>query len=197
LGAYPVDPESFGSVAGSIAQATAAVLALFFAAISVVASTGYAKITAEIRSLIAQDPLNRRYLRLLAHVTATALGAAAMQTAGYVPSAALLWYLLVLAGMCMAAFLPLGIRTFKLFDPDSLSIYPTRTFSRALNAVGRSGHRWLDPSFQNHANRIASTQLDLLDHLVVFAISEERPRNDAVVALARQVLRVGALLFDT
>lgn len=188
----PIDPQSFSGVMGAVAQATAAVLALFFAAISVVASTAYAKITIDIRSLIAQDPLNRRYLRLLAHVTATALGAGGIQSAGYVPSAALLWYVLALAGICMAAFLPLGIRTFALFDPDTLSIYPTRSFSRALTAVGESGHRWLDPSFQNHANRVASSQLDLLGDLVVFAISEDRPRNNALVALIRQVLRVGA-----
>ena len=188
----PVDPQSFSAIVGTTAQAAAAVLALFFAAISVVASTAYAKISTEVRSLIAQDPLNRRYLRLLAHVTATALGAGAMQAAGYAPSAALLWYLFATSGVCMAAFLPLGIRTFALFDPDSLSIYPSRTFSRVLRSVEVSGHRWLDPSFQNHANQLASSQLDLLDDLVAFAIAEERPRNDAIVALVRQVLRLGA-----
>lgn len=188
----PVDPQSFSGVVGTTAQATAAVLALFFAAISVVASTAYAKITTEIRALVAQDPLNRRYLRLLAHVTATALGAGAMQSAGYVPSAALLWYVLGLAGVCMVAFLPLGIRTFALFDPDSLAIYPIRTFSRAMGSVGVSGHRWLDPSFQNHANRTASSQLDALEDLVVYSIAEERSRNDAVVGLIRQILRLGA-----
>ena len=188
----PIDPQSFSGFAGSIAQATAAVLALFFAAISVVASTAYARITVDIRSLVAHDPLNRRYLRLLAHVTAASLGAAALPSAGYVPSSALIWYLFIVAGVCMAAFLPLGVRTFALFDPDSLSVYPARTFSRALKAVARAGHRWLDPSFQNHANRVASSQLDLLDDLLAFVISEARPRNNAVVALIRQILRVAA-----
>src|SRR5688572_24024611 len=188
----PVDPQSFSGVSGSIAQATAAVLALFFAAISVVASTAYARITVEVRSLIAHDPLNRRYLRVLAHVTAASLGAAALPSAGYVPSSALLWYLVIVAGICMAAFLPLGVRTFALFDPDSLSVYPARTFSRALQAVTKGGYQWLDPTFQNHANRVATSQLDLLDDLLAFVISEARSRNNAVVALIRQVLRVAA-----
>jgi len=188
----PVDPQSFNGVVGTIAQAAAAVLALFFAAISVVASTAYVRVTTEVRALIANDPLNRRYLRVLAHVTAASLGAGAMQAAGYVPSAALLWYLLALAGICMAAFLPLGIRTFALFDPAFLAWYPTVPFFRALRAAGESGHRWLDPSFQNHANRTASTQLGLLEDLLEFAIADNRPRNDTVVALIRQSLIVGA-----
>ena len=188
----PVDPQTFPAVSTAIAQAAAAVLAIFFAAISVVASTGYAKLTTQVRSLIAHDPLNRRYLRVLAHLTATGLAAAAMESAGYLPSTALLWYLLALAGVCMAAFLPLGVRTFTLFDPDSLATFPTRSFARALNTVEPSGHRWLDENFQNHANRIASDQLDLLADLVAFAISEARPRNNTLLKLMRQVLRLGA-----
>ncbi len=55
-----------------------------------------------------------------------------------------------------------------------------------------SAYQWLDPSFQNHANRVASSQLDRLDDLMAFVISEARPRNNAVIALIRHVLRIAA-----
>jgi hypothetical protein len=184
------DGQTYNGLMGTVAQATAAILALFFTAVSVVASTAYAKITTEIRSLVAHDPPNRRYLRLLAHTAASAMGAVGLQAAGVPPSFVLGAYVLILAAICVLAFVPLGVRTFALFDPASLAHYPARLFSRALARATPSGHRWLDPPFQNHANTIASTQLRLLEDLTIFAIADTRPRNDTVVALARQVLHL-------
>ncbi len=60
-----IDDAIYSTLMGTIAQATATVLALFFTVIGVVASTTYAKVPTEVRSLVANDDLNRRYLRLL------------------------------------------------------------------------------------------------------------------------------------
>ncbi len=165
-------------------QAAAAILALFFTAISVVASTSYAKVTTDVRVLVVQDDLNRRYLRLLAHTAAVALLGLGLQALGIPASSVLAAYVVVIAGICLLAFFPLGVRTFALFDPSNVTGYPLRAVVRALRTVTRDGRRWLDPSFQNHANRVAEEQLRLLADLVVFGITENRPRQKVVLDLA-------------
>jgi hypothetical protein len=179
--------ESYVGIMSTAAQATATMLALFFTAVSVVTSTTYAKVTTQIRLLIAQDDLNRRYLRLLGHTAATAMAGIGLHAAGIPASSVLAGYVLILSSICLLAFLPLGIRTFALFDPSNLTGYPIRTFVRAVTIVTYTGRRWLDPSFQNHANAIGKTQLRILSDLLVFGMAENRPRHDTVLDIAKTV----------
>jgi cytochrome c oxidase subunit IV len=186
----PIELQSYSGLMATVGQAAAAMLALFFTAISVVASTSYAKVTTDVRVLVAKDDLNRRYLRLLAHTSAVALIGLGLQALGIPPSSVLAAYVALIAGICLLAFFPLGVRTFALFDPSNVSEYPLRAVVRALRTVTRNGRRWLDPSFQNHANRVAEEQLRLLADLVVFGITENRPRQKVVLDLAGSINRL-------
>jgi hypothetical protein len=187
----PVTVDSYIGLMTTVAQAAAAMLALFFTAISVVTSTTYAKITTEVRSLIAEDDLNRRYLSLLAHTAATATAGVGLHALGLGGSSALAAYVVILSAVSLLAFLPLGIRTFALFDPSNLTGYPMRAFAQALRVATHTGRRWLDPAFQNYANRNAEKQLQLLSDLMVFGINENRPRHDTVLPIATSANRVG------
>jgi hypothetical protein len=186
-----VAAESYVGLMTTIAQAAAAMLALFFTAVSIVASTTYAKVPTEVRSLVAQDDLNRRYLSLLAHTAATATVGLGLHTLGLGASIALAGYIVVLLGISLLAFLPLGIRTFALFDPSNLTGYPLRAFAQAVVTVTHVGRRWLDPSFQSYANRIAEKQLRLVSDLMMLGINENRPRHDTVLDTAKTVNRLG------
>ncbi len=182
--------DSYIALMGTVAQAAAAMLALFFTAISVVTSTTYAKVPTGIRSLIARDDLNRRYLRLLAHTAATSTAGLGLHALGAPASSLLGGYVILLAGISLLAFLPLGIRTFALFDPSNLTDSPARDFGRAVNMVTHRAARWLDPSFQHHANRIAQTQLQILDDLIVFGFTEGRSRQGALLEMATTINRL-------
>jgi len=182
-----IQAESYSAVMATVSQAAAAMLALFFTAISVVASTSYAKVTTDTRSLVAHDDLNRRYLRLLAHTATVALAGLGLQALGYPPSALLASYVLVIAAVGLLAFFPIGVRTFALFDHSILTNYPVRTFARALQSVTRHGRRWSDQLFENHANRIAEAQLRILADLVVFGIKEDRPRQKVLLDIANAI----------
>jgi len=185
-----VTDENYKNLMSTVAQAAAAVLALFFAAISVVASTTYAKVSTEIRTLVAEDDLNRRYLGLLAHTAATAIAAIGLHTMGVTASIVLSAYIILLSIICLLAFLPLAIRTFALFDQAALIGYPARHFLRVLRIVTIKGRRWLDPPFQNHARIIAEKQLRLIEDLVIFSISDKRFRNDTVLKLVKSIHRI-------
>tara|TARA_R110000744_G_scaffold362356_2_gene470392 strand:+ start:3817 stop:6153 length:2337 start_codon:yes stop_codon:yes gene_type:complete len=187
---FAVDPEQYTALMNTVAQASAAMLALFFAAISVVASTAYANVATEIRSLIPQDDLNRRYLSLLAHTAATSTIGIAVQSFGGPNSSILAAYVVLLILISLLAFLPLGIRTFDLFDPATLTGYPSRTFESALQSVIPDSRNWLDPSFQQYANRRATEQLELLEELLVFSIAQDHSHHETVVDIATRMLRL-------
>jgi len=170
-----VERDVYLSMVGTIAQASAAILALFFAAISVVASTSYSKLATDVRSLIAQDDLNRRYLRLLAHLTAVCFIALVSQSLGYKPNALVVVYIGGLAVFSVLGFFAIGARTFALFSPARLMAYPNRYFVRALDSVTPHSKRWLDASFQLHAGKLARRQLEIVEELVESAMSDDHP----------------------
>ena len=186
-----IDAQIHTSLMGTIAQASAAVLALFFAAMSVVASTSYAKFPIEVRALVANDDLNQRYLKLLAYITSLSIIALAAQSAGYEPNAMITGYIAALAAVAILCFFGLGARTFALFSPVSLSGYPLRAFARSVQAVTPRGHRWQHASFQKHANDVALQQLEILEGLVVATMSDEHPSmRRAVHDLTKSIHRL-------
>lgn len=182
--------DAYSGLMSTVAQAAAAMLALFFAAMSLVASTNYAKVSTDIRTLVAEDPTNRRYVRLLAHVAAVATFALGLRTLGISASALLVGYVCVLAGVGLLAFWPLGVRTFSLFEPSTLTQIPLSRLARAVNMVTHKGRHWLDTSFQAHANKTADAELRRVADLVVFAITENRPRQTVVREIAFAVGRL-------
>lgn len=185
-----IESSTYFALLGTVGPTAAGLLALFFTAISVVMSTSYAKVPPDIRWIVPGDDLNRRYLQLLAHTAAVALMGVALHAVGAPPSMALAGYLVVLACIGVLAFFPIGIRTFAFFDPSSMTSKPLAAFDRALRSVTRHGRRWLDPSFQNHANRIAEHELRTLADLVELAISENRPRHRVLLVLAGSINRL-------
>ena len=176
-----VDKNIHYSIVGTIAQSAAAILALFFTAISVVASTGYAKLASDVRLLIINDDLNRRYLRLLAHLAAVSVIALIWDSLGHEPKALPTLYIGVLAVISFLCFFGLGARTFALFSPLSLLRHPIRTFFKQVNSVTPVGKRWLDPSFQAHARKVATRQLEIIEELLEAALSDEHPSMKRVV----------------
>ena len=186
-----VDPGMQASILGTLAQALAAILALFFATISVIASTSYAKLATTIRTLVAYDNLNRRYLGLLAHATALSIIALVSQCLGHTPSVLIVTYIAGLAVLGILCLFAVGARTFALFNPASLAVYPLAAFHRALRIVEPPGWRWLLPSLQAHASTIARHQLDVIEELVTSAISDDHPSmRHAVHELALHVHRL-------
>lgn len=184
--------DRYQAILSAAVAGSAAILALFFATTSVVASTGYAEVTSDIRELIAQDRLNRRYLRLLAHTGGTALFALLVAVVGGPAPPLVASYIAILAAIGILAFLPLGFRTFALFDPSLLAGTPIASFLRALHNTTSDGRHWKHQATQERSNFIAERSLFLLDELFTLAISSTRPRHRTAHKIGEQALRLSA-----
>ncbi|WP_285610015.1 hypothetical protein [Geothrix edaphica] len=174
----------------TIAQASAAVLALFFTAMSIVASTTFLKVKPAVRNLIVQDKFNRRYIRLLSHTAMTSILGVALTGFDVPPSTIFIAYMLLLSGLCLLGFIPIGSQIFRLFDPAALAPMPIQTFVQQIQTMTRGGRLWLDPSFQVYACNRANEQVLILEDLVLEVTRDDYPRNDAILSLAQAVVHV-------
>gem|GEM_PF-3391093 len=181
---------TYESALTTVAAAAAGLLALFFATVGVIVSTSYVRATTDVRLLIFNEVLNRRYLRLNAHLaTVATLGLVLYEFQG-VASTALLVYVGIVATICLVGFFPVGIRVFGLFDPSKLIREPIGRIAREISRV-RAGHRRSgDPSFQNHARSTAVRQLRVIHDLARLALDEERTTNSSVLSLGGAIHRL-------
>jgi len=108
-----VHQSSYNTLMGTVAQAASTVLAMSFAVIGVVAGATYAKLSGRIQAAMLGDDLNQRYFRLLAHTAAAAIACIGLRAVHVSGSLALAVYVMSLAGICILAFLPMGIHAFK------------------------------------------------------------------------------------
>lgn len=186
----------YSNVLTTVAAATAGLLALFFATVGVIVSTAYVRVTTEVRFLIFNDRLNRRYLKLNAHVAAVATLGLVVYEFRDLPSTALILYLGAAGAICLLGFFPVGIRVFALFDPSSLVAEPCKQVRRGI-ACAQAGHqRWSAPSFQLHARKTVESHLRMLRDLSSLALDEKRTTNTSVIMLTGWIQGVSRWYAD-
>lgn len=192
LSAEP-DKAVYAAVLTTVAATSGLFLALYFTALSVVASTSYAGVTPAIRSLVVDEVVGSTYLRIIAHLAAVALLALALLGLGAEPSRSVLIYSALLGAVVLFAFFRLGRHIFAFFDPRMLSRFPQREFAKYLTKATTAGRRWAVPSFQKHFHGKALGALRTVDDLIEYASSEAKPRAEVVSGLAADLLNLLAI----
>ena len=154
--------EEYGTLVATIAGVGGVFIGLYYAAISATAGATYARVSNNIRDLLAQDLVGNMYMRCLAHLTSLGVFLLSFHALGLKPVILAVPWLLLCAGFSIFAFVRLGSRAFNLFDPTNLS---EPLFEQLRECYGRAqsgGYRWSDRSFQNHSHEVAQTAIDTL-----------------------------------
>lgn len=188
-GGWALNAEAQLSYLSTLGQVSAGMLALYFAAISVVASTGYARVPGDIRSLIVHDQVGGFYFRVLTQFAATTV---VMLTAlVFGQSLGPLNVLLVsaLALFSILSFWMLGQRAFRLFDPAALSETLNRELVGAITAATPERFGWDEMSLQTHQQRRAERALNSYRNLVTIAGQPENTSH-GLTDLGRSLLAV-------
>jgi hypothetical protein len=186
-------PLSDGAQLGlltTLGQISATFLGLYFTAITVVASTAYAKVPGEIRSLVVQEQVGSVYFRILAQFAGTVtvmLTALAFKIPVGVLNTSVAAFLCLFS---IFSFVILGIRAFQFFDPATLISYLNRNLSMSIHAVTSQGANWLDESFQAHHQRRAEGLLSVYSNLVLVASQPENLQGKGLAELGQGILRV-------
>jgi hypothetical protein len=184
---------SYANVATILAQIAGIFLGLYFTAVSVVVSTGYAHVHDDVRDLMVREKVGDIYIRVVALLGADAvilLSAAALGIKlGY-----LNFVLLALLGVfSIYGFVVLGVRAFHFFNPIQLAGYLTNDVAAWIRRATCFGFQWQSPSFQAYYQLQAEAALTTQKHLVQLS---NREQHSAVKSLTTLGLRaLGELSF--
>ncbi len=126
----------------TLGQVSAGMLALYFTAISVVASTGYATVPGDIRALIVQHQVGNFYFRMLTLFTATTIVMLTALAFGVSLGPLNLLLASSLALFSILSFWVLGQLALRLFDSTTLSQQLNHDLHGAITAATAARFGW-------------------------------------------------------
>jgi hypothetical protein len=168
-------------------------IGLYYAAISTIGGSIYAKVPNNIRDLLAQERIGNVYMHFLSFITFLGISLVSFRVLGFDRVYIAIPIMAVASGVGIIAFVKLGQRVFYLFDPTALSHHLFGQLKQYLKMVGAGGYRWDDAAFQRHANKLASSSLDTLETLSDITKKEVHLRGGPFISLSENL--ISFLLF--
>jgi hypothetical protein len=132
----PVNAKSYGGFVAAAVGAQAAFLALFFTTVGVIASTTYARVPGEIRSLFVRERTSLIYVWNVA--TALLIGIALLiipVVTQHSPHGLTVAVFAILTAFSVLSLVLLGTRLFNFFDLSTLSRSLPRRFTHGVQAA--------------------------------------------------------------
>jgi hypothetical protein len=183
-------PSGYRGLLEALAQISGVFLGLYFTVLGVVASTAWADLPEDVRSLLLREQGGNVYIRIVALLGALALLQLFRSSLGVRLGPLSLLFVVLLGILAVLAFVVLGIRTFRFFDPTVLVSSLLRDTTSAIRAATPGGFRSTDPSFQAYYQRQAETALSTYRRLLVAAVGRPQTGSDTIAQLARGALDV-------
>jgi len=154
-GPIRVSASSYVAILSTLAQIAGISLALYFTAMSVVASRAYAEVPRDVRQLLLSERVGNRYVGNVALAAAVSIALLVANAFGLPPSAIGLGVVSILGIVSVYSVARLAERVFHFLDPTLLSAVMVRDILGHIRDVSAGGLRWLDPSYQDFYRRKA------------------------------------------
>ena len=164
-------------------------IGLYYAVISTISGSIYAKVPNNIRDLLAQERVGNVYMHFLSFITFLGISLVSFRVLGFERIYIAIPIMLVLAGVGIIAFVKLGQRAFYFFDPTTLSHHLFGQLQQFIKTVNAGSYRWNDAAFQKHANKLASSSLDTLETLSDITKKEVHLRGVPFISLSKNLLK--------
>jgi hypothetical protein len=184
----PTDGD-YATLLATIAGIGGVFIGLYYAGVTAVGSSIYAKVPNNIRDLLARDQVGNVYMRYLAFLTFLSLVLISFKVFGMPKIRVAIVVLTLMSGIGIVAVIKLGQRAFYLFDPTALSDSIFRELQRLVKRASVGGFGWDDTAFQDHANRVARSTIATLRTLGDISVSDTNLSGRPFVELCKQLLR--------
>jgi hypothetical protein len=168
---------------------SAAILTLYFTALSVVVSTAYSRTPGIIRSLMIKEEVGSVYFGILAQFAGVVIVMLTCLAFGYQIGTLNTLLASFLCLFSIFGFVFLGVRAFEYFDPTMLVSLFNRRMLKEIQSVTPSGFQWKDASFQAHHQKQAGVLLGCYSDLVTIASQTENLLGKGGVVVDRKLLR--------
>lgn len=182
------DAEARSNMYGTAAGVAGVFLGLYFTAVSVVASTTYARLPEDVRRLLTREKVGNLYIGAVSVLAAVALSFLALQAVGYNPGLVSLALTAGLAVVAVLSFVVLGQRTFHFFDPARLVEPVAYDLYQLMHAVTSDGVHWNDPAFQQHYQQKAMRLLTTYHQVIAVTLQEAGTPGATAARLADRLL---------
>jgi len=189
---------SIQNLLNTIVQLTGLFLTLYFTAISVIASTVYARVPGDVRTLAVDEKFGNVYIRIVAILGAVSIlyllgGIVGMQI-GLIGLTAIG----ALSIGALFSFLFLGRRTFNFFQPTAFVQYILNDLAKWIELAANRKATYQTHSLQDYYRRRAETTLGTYRNIVFLATKEEfhRIEADALVTLLRGTIETAVFYVE-
>lgn len=163
-------------------------LGLYFTAISVIASSVYAKVPSDIRALLLKEKVGNFYIEVLIVLTSICLVLLGYNSVGGNPGVLNLIAVTLLGCFGIISFGILGIRAFFFFDPTRLSDTIFSDLLENVRSATINGFRWSDPSFQSHYHKQALKNISTLDTLIAISSQERYLKSESLSPILQKLV---------
>ena len=183
LSQIKVDDNAQLNFFSALLQISATLLGLYFTAVSVVASTAYARAPGDVRALIISEKVGSIYfktLALFAGVLSLMVTALCFHWQVGLLNTLFATALSLFSVFC---FVALGLRAFDFFNPAALVDHLNRGLAKSILAVQPGAYQWKDQSFQAHHQRQADSLLGSYANLVTIAGQKDNLNAKALIDL--------------
>lgn len=192
LGLGAPSKDAYDILLQTVAGTTGVFLALYFTALSAVASAVYSTVPHRIRSLVIRDRLGNVYVRIVAFTMALSVALLVVRSFAdthiYLVAVPIIGLLAIFS---IFAFIRLGQRAFDLADPTLLVGAVAEDLDRWLERARVGGWRWNDAAFQSHYRRQAAGDVSALVSLLQIAQGRPHLRTSSFQVLSG---RIGVIL---
>lgn len=182
---FEPDARVFEKVGEIVAPLSGLFLSIFFAAMSIVASSVYAKAPSDVRQMFMRERANGFYMRMLSRCVGAGMLAFGAGLLGQPLGLLNLSLLIFLALFGVLSFGVLGLRVLDFFDPARLTDYFERDLAKWIAQATPNGYQWDEVSFQAYYNR--KTQEALRTYGEILALAREQQPVHLAELLCRAI----------
>lgn len=184
------DDGAYSTFLTMVASVAGVFIGLYYAAITTIAASSYAKLPSGVRALLTAERQGGTYIRYLAFLACLCTVLLAIRLIGFKPLPLAVPLIAVFACIGIVAFVKLGQRVFVFFNPVTLSGYVVEDIVKCVKGVADGGYRWKDPSFQKHGHVRAKAELETMAALVSLCKQPDESRKDSLSGLCLEMSRL-------
>ncbi|MCY4172042.1 MAG: hypothetical protein OXF08_10680 [Bacteroidetes bacterium] len=148
------------------AQIAGIILGLYFATVSIVATTAYGEVPPQLRSVLIQDKVGNRYLQFLSFTGSTCLIGLGAIALGHTLGLFSLLSFTLLFSVSIIAFVPLAKGVFWFLNPDTVTKILEKDIKKSVKSVESTTVVKKHESIQNHYHMIAAHKLVAWEEMV-------------------------------
>jgi hypothetical protein len=185
-----VDSATFEATLSALLAMSGVLLGLYLAAVSVVASTVYARVPDNVRQILLRAKVGNFYLGALVKLASVSTLLLVAHSLGFSPGVFQLLLVSLLALAAILCFPVLALYVLRFFDPGQLTPELQRTLTNQIQNASPRGWMWRDPTFQQHYRRLASEALRTYKQLLKLIASRGFQGTDALRRAGVETLRL-------